>query len=91
MPAIKIGRLCVSNKYQHRKIGTYIVYFVMKLMLDINEKVGCRFLIVDAKRESLHFYKKMNFLILKERQKGTIPMYFDMIKEIEYFNKKINQ
>ncbi|MEA2003421.1 MAG: hypothetical protein U9O53_00485, partial [archaeon] len=87
MPALKIGRLCVSDRYQHKNIGTYIIIFVMNILLKINEKVGCRFLVTDAKKESIHFYRKKSFLVLKERLKGTIPMYFDMIKEIEYFKK----
>lgn len=88
MPALKIGRLCVSDKYRNRKIGSYILIFVMNILLEINEKIGCRFLVVDAKKESIHFYRKKSFLVLKERLKGTIPMYFDMMKEIEYFRKE---
>lgn len=51
----------------------------------ISEKEsGCRFIILDAKKNknfkknSIHFYKKLNFKILKKRIKGTIPMYFDI-------------
>lgn len=48
---------------------------------------GCRFLILDAKRnkdpdkDSIHFYKKLNFKVLKERAKGTMPMYLDTVVE----------
>src|SRR3989338_9218134 len=51
---------------------------------DIQNKSGCRFITLDAKRneirglDSIHFYKKLGFKILKERIKGTTPMYLDL-------------
>ncbi len=65
--------------------------FVMRLLIEINEKMGCRFLIVDAKREAIHFYKKFGFDVLKDRKKGTLPMFFDMIKIIQYFRENKTQ
>ncbi|MBI3032222.1 hypothetical protein HYY69_02000 [Candidatus Woesearchaeota archaeon] len=52
---------------------------------EINQdKAGCRFITLDAKRnenrdlDSIHFYKKLGFKMLKERIKGTTPMYLDL-------------
>lgn len=86
LPALKVGRLCVHNDYQGRGIGTLTTDFAMKKLLSINENegVGCRFLIADAKKDAVHFYKKMHFEILKEREKGTLPMYYDMIDLLKY-------
>lgn len=93
LPAIKIGRLCVDKNYERKGIGTFTTIFVMKLFLRIYEMIGCRFIVVDAKPDTgaIHFYKKLGFKILRERKKGTIPMYYDMIKLIEHYKKyKIN-
>ena len=87
LPAIKIWRLCVDDRYIGRGIGTQTTHFVMKKLIRMNEVLGCRFLVVDAKPDSIKFYKKMNFEVLKEREKGTLPMYYDMIKLIKYFRK----
>jgi len=85
LPAIKIGRLAVDDNYLRQGIGTIMLmmsYFVAKNICET--KCGCRFLILDAKRnkdsckDSIHFYKKLNFKILKERNKGTTLMYFDI-------------
>lgn len=86
LPALKVGRLCVHDDYRGRGIGTLTTDFAMKKLLAINENegVGCRFLITDAKKDAIHFYKKMHFEILKEREKGTIPMYYDMIDLLMY-------
>jgi hypothetical protein len=76
-----------------------MILFTFNLVAKINEHVGCRFITLDAKRnkekskDSIHSYKKMGFNILRDREKGTTPMYKDMvviikaIKEELKFNK----
>jgi len=87
LPAIKIGRLCVSDNYLRRGIGTLMIEFVMILAEKIGKDIGLRFITTDAKRnmdsgrDSLHFYKKFGFEVLKQRDKGTLPMYKDLIKK----------
>jgi ribosomal protein S18 acetylase RimI-like enzyme len=84
LPALKIGRLCVHDDYLHRGLGKMMVVFAIQEATDINEnKAGCRFITLDAKRnkdkslDSIHFYRKLGFGTLKERAKGTTPMYID--------------
>ncbi len=90
LPAIKIGRMCVHKGYTSKGIGTYMMYFAMKLLLEVNERVGCRFIVLDAKTQTnaIRFYKKFGFEVLKQRGKGTIPMFLDMIKYIEYYREE---
>ena len=85
LPALKIGRLCVHDDFIKRGLGRLMVVFAIKTANEINEsKAGCRFITLDAKRnknresDSIHFYKKLSFKVLKERQKGTTPMYLDL-------------
>jgi GNAT superfamily N-acetyltransferase len=82
---MKIGRLAVDDRHAKKGIGTQMVYFSMFLVKEIYSKYcGCRFITLDAKRDprperdSLHFYKKLGFQTLKEREKGAIPMYLDI-------------
>ena len=87
LPALKIGRLCVSDAYLHKGIGTLMIEFAIAMAEKIKKDVGLRFITTDAKRnpdpnrDSLHFYGKLGFDILKEREKGTLPMYKDLIKK----------
>ncbi|MBI3034445.1 GNAT family N-acetyltransferase [Candidatus Woesearchaeota archaeon] len=85
LPALKIGRLCVHDDFLRRGIGKLMVLFAIKAANDINEsKAGCRFITLDAKRnsrkelDSIHFYKRLGFKVLKERSKGATPMYLDL-------------
>ncbi len=87
LPALKIGRLCVSDNYRGRGIGTLMIEFIILLAEKIGKEIGLRFLTTDAKRnpdprkDSVHFYKKFGFEALKLREKGTLPLYKDLIKK----------
>lgn len=83
LPAVKIGRLAVDHNYVRQGVGTILVYFAFYLAEEIHKKYcGCRFITLDAKRDAgndtTHFYKKLGFRVLKEREKGSVPMYFDL-------------
>lgn len=89
LPALKIGRLCVDDHFLRRGIGTMMIDFSIKVALHIFEKYsGCRFIVLDAKRkpqnDPIHFYKKQGFQELKERKKGTTPMYLDLVNDIKF-------
>lgn len=85
LPALKIGRLCVDDRYLKMGFGTRLLESAHALAEHTSKNLfGCRFLILDAKRnpdrnkDSVHFYKKFGFKTLKERNKGTTPMYLDL-------------
>lgn len=85
LPSLKIGRLCVDDKFLRRSLGKSMILSAIQIANGINKnKAGCRFITLDAKRnpnkklDSIHFYKKMGFKTLKERVKGTTPMYLDL-------------
>ncbi len=89
LPALKIGRLCVDNSFLRKGLGTLMVDFSIKIAFNIFDKYsGCRFVVLDAKKNiannPIHFYKKLGFKELKERKKGTTPMYFDLTNNIKF-------
>lgn len=88
LPALKIGRVCVDDKFLRRGVGNLMIQFTIFHVKKINNVCGCRFITLDAKRnqdkkkDSMHFYKKMGFETLREREKGTTAMYKDAFKLI---------
>ena len=81
-PAVLIGRLGVSRKYRNQKIGSQIIDFIKAWFLSNHNKMGCRFIVVDAynKEDVLHFYlnanNKFSFLFKEESQEklyNSIP------------------
>lgn len=94
-PAVLIGRLAVSIDYKRKGIGREPMDFIKSWFIDINNKTGCRFIVVDAynEKEPLDYYAKNGFKTLfstEEQEKDytgfptdnklkTRLLYFDWI------------
>lgn len=78
-PAAKICRLAVSNELQRQHIGGRIINFIKSHFL-IDNRIGCRFLTVDAYCGAVPFYLKNGFIPLGEEEKEspTRLMFFDL-------------
>lgn len=86
-PAMKIARLGVNNQIQNSGIGSMIIDYLKALFIH-NNRTGCRFITVDAYRNSLSFYEKNNFsyLTTKDSGRATRPMYFDLLPLTQAIN-----
>ena len=64
-PAVLIGRLGVSSEYRGKglNIGSQILDFLKGWFCSLDNKSGCRFIVVDAynNEKTLHFYEKNGF------------------------------
>lgn len=82
-PAMKIGRLAVSEEYSGRNIGSEILTF-LKYLFTNNNRTGCRFIIVDAynNERAIKFYQRnrFDFLTMEDEDKDTRLMYYDLMK-----------
>ena len=79
-PAIKIGRLAVSQNAQGTGLGQMILSFIKATFFG-SSKVGCRFLTVDAYMDAEPFYTKCKFspLVTPEPDDETVLMFFDLM------------
>ena len=80
-PAMKIGRLGVSVNHQGQGWGAIIIDYLKELFIS-NNRTGCRYITVDAYRDSLAFYEKNGFVYLTsiDQDSDTRLMYFDLIQ-----------
>lgn len=82
-PAIKIARLAVDKSIKGYKVGTKLIELALGTAKNVSTDVGCRFLVVESKRQSLGFYKKVGFTMLDTpaNKKRNEPMMFvDLLK-----------
>ncbi|KAA6346551.1 hypothetical protein EZS27_005944 [termite gut metagenome] len=95
-PAVLIGRLGVNKNYVRTGIGSELMYFMKHWFVDLQNKTGCRYLIVDSYNDPipLEYYKKngFDFIFSTENQEkeythskaedklSTRLMYFDLIR-----------
>lgn len=64
-PAIKLARLLVDSRLRGKSVGKQLADFAVGLIKsEICPRVGCRFVVVDAKRGSIGFYEKQGFSML---------------------------
>jgi len=78
-PAVKIARLAVDCRLNRQGCGTSMVDWAISLTKKvIAPKVGCRFLIVDSKRDAVSFYETVGFTILDtdRNRKSKHPVLF---------------
>lgn len=85
-PAVKIARLAVDTRLKALKlhIGTKLVDLAVGITKDqICPAIGCRFLVVDAKKKSVGFYERYGFTALDTPENRARPepvMFIDMHK-----------
>jgi GNAT superfamily N-acetyltransferase len=78
-PAIKIARIAVDEECAGRGIGRFLLLWAMGTVYRVSRVVGCRYITVDAKKESVPFYEKNGFKIIKRYAgRNFPPMYINM-------------
>ncbi len=80
-PAILIGRLAISKKYENKGFGSFLLDSIKRKAID-NQGFAGRFLILDAKKEAVDFYKKnhFDFWTKEDQNEDTRLMYFDLLQ-----------
>jgi len=63
-PVLRIARLAVSQNWQGRGVGGFLLAYCMRLGLEMRERVGCVGIITDAKPDAVAFYAKYDFVTL---------------------------
>ncbi len=78
-PAVKIGRLAISEEYAGHGLGRDITRLI-KFMFTHGNRTGCRFITVDAYQNAIGFYLKCGFDFISEKDKNepTRSMYYDL-------------
>jgi len=83
-PAIKIARLLIDARYRGHNWGSQLVEFAVGTAKDvICPSVGCRFVVVDAKKKSITFYERCGFTLLdtaENKSRDAPVMFLDLHK-----------
>ena len=83
-PAVKIARLLVDDRYRGQGLGVQLVNFAQGIAkAEICPAIGCRFVVVDSKAESVRFYERCGFTLVDTAENRARPepvMYLDLHK-----------
>jgi predicted N-acetyltransferase YhbS len=64
LPILRLGRLAVDLSVQKQGLGTRLLRFVLELALEMERKVGCAGVVVDAKPDAVDYYGRFGFIAL---------------------------
>ena len=80
VPAVKIGRLAIDKTYKGMGLGRMIIENLVEECLELNKKIACRLITVDAYKDALPFYQRLgfDFLTEKDEQEDIRQMFFDL-------------
>jgi len=78
-PALLIGQLAVCDGHHQNDVGTHLCDFCFFVTEELSQKVGCRFIVVNAIKSAIGFYEKYGFKLLPH-QGGRIQktMYLNI-------------
>lgn len=83
-PALKLARLAIDASLKGKDWGTKFIDIAVGVARnDVAPVVGCRFLVVDAKKKSVGFYRKTGFTLLDtpaNRKRSEPVMWIDLLK-----------
>lgn len=83
-PAVKIARLAVDKRYSGQGLGSQLVNLALAIVKeDVIPNIGCRFIVVDSKKNSVKFYEKKGFTLLDtqaNRNRDNPLLFIDLIK-----------
>ena len=54
-------RLVVDETYERQGFGRFLVLAAIGLVLSVSGMIGCRYLTVDSRGESMSFYERVGF------------------------------
>lgn len=58
IPALKIARLAIDNKYQYNGWGDFLIKYAVSIAMEIRKLSGIKFLTVDCYEHRLSYYKE---------------------------------
>lgn len=82
LPAVKIGRFAIDEKYANKGLGSYIFRNVLLSILQLSKtKLGIRFITVEAYARAFNFYVKKNHFTYRKTDNRLIKKLDSIIKK----------
>jgi GNAT superfamily N-acetyltransferase len=83
-PAVKIARLAVDRSAQKLGLGRQLVDLALGIAKrEVSPSVGCRFVMVDSKKNAVKFYERCGFTMLNtpaNKERDQPVMFVDLSK-----------
>jgi GNAT superfamily N-acetyltransferase len=74
LPAMKIAQLGIHKDYNGSGFGKYLITFAIAVALDLKQRVGCRYVTLDAKNDRVGWYEDQGFVVNEKDHKDRIQV-----------------
>jgi GNAT superfamily N-acetyltransferase len=81
-PSMLIGQIGVDNKCRKRGLGRVLCQWCEGLAIKLNDKVGCRYLVLHTEKELIGFYEKCGFITKKPNKDSPL-----MVKKVPSYRE----
>lgn len=88
-PALQISQLATEKELIGQGIGTFLCDFCFAKADEFSERVGCRFLVLNARSDVIKFYEKYGFKLIPKQEKRREPVMYLNIFNKEKVEEKI--
>lgn len=79
-PSLMIGRLAIDERFSKQGIGRLLCQRAISTSIRLRKEVGCQFVILNAKKDSIKFYERCGFSLGKNQppERDEPFMYFKL-------------
>ena len=82
-PALLIGRLASHNDCRRKGVGSYICRWCIGFAVEISQKVGCRYVVLETIEKRVGWYQGLGLKILERVRHKEKPDTFWMYQKID--------
>ena len=80
-PALLIGQLAVDKRFEKQGIGSRLLQTIYGIAVQLQERIGVRFLLLSATPTSLSWWTERGFIALRDQENRKLPfLYLDVRK-----------
>lgn len=83
LPGIRLARLASDKNHRGKdyRYGEKLIQLITRMALDISEECGCRFILLDAVKDKINYYKEHGFELIDTKAnlaKNYPTMFLDL-------------
>lgn len=82
-PALLIGQLAVDKRFETQGVGSRLLQIIYGIAVQLQERIGVRFLLLGATQASQPWWMKRGFVALRDRGDRKLPFFYLDIRKME--------
>ena len=82
-PALLIGQLAVDKRFEKQGVGKMLLQTIYGIAVQLQERIGIRFLLLSATPTSLSWWTARGFIALRDQEDRRLPFLYLDVRKME--------